>query len=372
MHSQNGVSHMLLHESDSDLVNMSTPQTTEGDSEGALSLRVACLQCNCQQSSIEANLTHLDKLLQYQLAGITVDQRPQLLLLPELIGGYDLDNETGWASATSLKERPDSSVPILDFFRRWAQSLGAFVGGTVLEASNETYGPGGNDPDKESNDAHFYNTFVLLDPEGRLVRRTARALSDRDGLIRKAAPASFEAFLFRGCGADPASNNHILELDLTLLPAFKPTPDSPTPPPRKLLVGVAICYENMLLSVMQQIQQSRVDLILTPYSAPYPIPDPWTFPEKDAKVYQAVVEQTPVDNSKRCGAHVVSVNKAGSWESRISRFWGIKVFYDLKCGFLELTKIVDGRDGKILAQVPANKEALIVSTLTFPPDKPYS
>lgn len=68
-------------------------------------------------------------------------------------------------------------------------------GGTILEASK---------------DGDFFNTFVMVDPLGKLLEKK----------IRKYRPASFEAFIFTGGG----EHDHSLQLLPSLLPSTNSIP----------------------------------------------------------------------------------------------------------------------------------------------------
>ena len=136
------------------------------------------------------NLRHLQALLKTQVAQFQV--QPQLLLLPELFHvPYGLDGSAAWARAEPLVE---ARSPALRHMRRWAEDLGCFVGGSLLEAASD-----GTPSDSQAQrrwprrpadrapllippPGHVYNSFVMYDPRGRRL----------DRVVRKAYPASFE------------------------------------------------------------------------------------------------------------------------------------------------------------------------------------
>lgn len=169
-------------------------------------LCVATLQCNSQAPNKLENLKNIQALLRVRAKEST--RSPDLILLPELFSSnYDLDFSTAWYSAEPMVE--DRS-PTLRYMRSWALEHKCFIAGTMMEATS---------------DGDVYNSFVLYGPDGNRINK----------VLRKTRPASIEAFTFRG---PDKMDDHVIELDLSLLPSFASEKAKYL---RPLRVGVAIC-----------------------------------------------------------------------------------------------------------------------------------
>ena len=155
-------------------------------------LKIACLQYATPYCSAHDNLALVKPLIQKaQTKGA------KFILLPELaLNKYSWEGCIAWSSAESLNS-PQSQSTIKDLMEL-ASKLNVYIALTFLEAEHN----------------HFFNTFILLNPSGKIESNTK---------IRKEYPASNEAFVFTGY-----KNEHFINTK-----EFGQ-------------IGVAICYENHL------------------------------------------------------------------------------------------------------------------------------
>ena len=153
-------------------------------------LTIACLQYATPFCSAHDNLAVVKPLIhKAQTKGA------QFILLPELaLNKYSWEGCIAWSSAESLDAEQSTIKELMEL----ASKLNIYIGLTFLEAEHN----------------HFFNTFILLNPNGKIEANTK---------IRKEYPASNEAFVFRGY-----KNDH-----------FVNTKEFGQ-------IGVAICYENHL------------------------------------------------------------------------------------------------------------------------------
>lgn len=211
-------------------------------------LKVAAIQFSADPGAVERNLQRAEELVRR-----AASQGARLVLLPELTpGGYVL-TESIWDSAETVHGRS------VAWLKSIARDCGVHLGMSFLEAD------GGD----------FYNAFVLATPTGEIA-----------GRVRKAPPASAEAYFFRS-GADP----HFIDTDLGRL-------------------GVCICYEALLHRYLIEHYRNRVDLLLIPMSAGTPTP---VFPisRKDRIVYDDMLRGLAAHHARALGIPVLMANKCG-------------------------------------------------------------
>lgn len=211
-------------------------------------ITVASVQLACEFGDLEGNLRRASNFVEE-----AASQGAKLVLLPELMsGGYTL-TETIWDTAEPF------NGPTTQWMRSVSQRLGIFLGTTFLEAEGE----------------HFYDTFVLTDPDGQIA-----------GRVRKNPPASFEAYFFTA-GNDP----HWFD----------------TPIGR---IGVGICFENALYERYSDLHEGQIDLYLRPFSgasfeAKFPIR------QRDADVLNAALRDGTAETARLMGIPVIMSNKVG-------------------------------------------------------------
>ncbi|HEY4754021.1 MAG TPA: carbon-nitrogen hydrolase family protein, partial [Candidatus Limnocylindrales bacterium] len=169
----------------------------------ARTLRVAAVQMPSRLADTAANLARASAHAERAVA-----EGAELVLFPELMpGGYAWD-ERAWAGAEP------SDGPTVRWLREAAARLGAWLGTSFLEAAGED----------------FWNTFVLVGPDGAVA-----------GRVRKEFPSMFEARVFRG-----ETGTHAID----------------TPFGR---VGVGICFDAHTVVVARQFAAADVDLVLAPH-----------------------------------------------------------------------------------------------------------
>jgi hypothetical protein len=81
-------------------------------------------------------------------------------------------------------------------------------------------------------------------------------------------------------------------------------------------------YETALARVMCPLQNAQLDLLLTPFCAPEPVPMAG-FDLQQCQQYREVMESAPKNAAKWLNTYVVSANKAGPWRTLNSRFLGM-------------------------------------------------
>lgn len=223
----------------------------------------------------------------------------QLVLLPEMMpNGYTL-TEAVWAGAEPLYG------PTFVWLAELAVRHGLYLGTSFLEVDGED----------------FYDTFVLVDPLGRLA-----------GRVRKNPPASFEAWLFRA-GDDP----HWFD----------------TPLGR---VGVGICFENSLYARYQELHAADVDLVLRPFSGASFQP---RFPirPQDVAMINAALRDGSGETGRLTGRPVVMANKVGRLACDLP--WP---FPRQDVEFPGYSTVADG-DGTVLGQRGPGEEGVVLGVV---------
>lgn len=214
----------------------------------ARDLCVAAIQLACEPNAFAHNTAKAARYIRE-----AAEAGAQLVLLPELMPNGYLLNEAIWDGAEPFRG------PTLAWLAVTAQRHGIYLGTTFLEADGED----------------FFNTFALVDPQGKVA-----------GRVRKSPPASFEAWFYRS-GDDP----HWFD----------------TPLGR---IGVGICFENSLYERYLEIQEADVDLMLRPFSgasfqARFPIR------ARDVERVNAALRDGSGETGRLTGRPVVMANKVG-------------------------------------------------------------
>ena len=257
-------------------------------------LLVAAVQMESTNDSIYANLSHAVHFVE-DAARLGA----QLILLPEFFStGYSYTPDI-WYTAETI------DGPTVRWLIERASELSVWIGGCFLEAD----GP------------HFYNTFVLADPDGNVA-----------GTVRKQTPASFENHFFRGERSD-----HVIHTDLGV-------------------IGVGICYENLRPFLMKTLFLHNADIVLMPHSAPVSSVGIFT-PKGTVGRFIDDMKRLPAYYAQTLGVPAVFCNKRGLFSSRLpwtfgmretSRFPGLSAVADSTGGIIE--QMADG-EGFIIGEV---------------------
>ncbi len=254
----------------------------------ATALKVAAVQMNCNLGEIDKNLSHAEIMIANAVA-----KGSQLVLLPELMpSGYTLSEDI-WNFAETIKGES------VGWLLETAKRFGIYLGFTFLEADHED----------------FFNSFVLSDPEGRLI-----------GKVRKNPPSSVEAYFYTS-----GTDTHIIESAIGR-------------------IGVGICYENILFDQMSFFYRGNIDFLLSPAAAGRPKP---LIPGDVIRFERMLINSRSV-LSNTLGVPVVVANRVGPLETDLPG----NLPY-LKSSFSGLSSIVDF-DGTVKAELD-DEEGIIVA-----------
>jgi N-carbamoylputrescine amidase len=264
-------------------------------------LTLAAAQITCRNGDVYANLEHA-----FALARQAHEKGVQLLLFPEFMPqGYRLTAEL-W----------DAGEPFDGPTTRWlsetARTLGMYIGTSFLEASG----------------GHFFNTFALADPSGKIA-----------GAVCKRNPSMWEAYFFKG-----KRGAQYIDTDLGR-------------------IGVGICFDNHTHEVASAISESNIDLMLMPHSYCTPTqPTQMTSREDIERLNDLPVRVARMYN-EWFGVPVVMCNKSGAWDSPVPdttlgspkdfRFSGRSII-------LDADQTVRGELG--------DEEAVLVGSVTLDPE----
>jgi N-carbamoylputrescine amidase len=218
-------------------------------------LTLAAAQIICCDGNVQSNLEHASLLAQQ-----AHERGAQLLLFPEFMPqGYRLTLEL-WDSAEPF------DGPTTHWLRESARTLGLYIGTSFLEAK----------------DGHFFNTFALADPSGKLV-----------GAVYKRNPSMWEAYFFKG-----KRGAQYIDTDLGC-------------------IGVGICFDNHTYEVASAIAASNVDLMLMPHSYCTPTqPNQMTSLEDIERLNNLPGHVARMYN-EWFGVPVMMCNKSGAWDSPV-------------------------------------------------------
>jgi N-carbamoylputrescine amidase len=268
--------------------------------ERGKTVRVAAVQMESKNGLVEENLDRARGFVE-QAAG----KGARLIVLPEFM-------PTGYVYSTAIWDGAEPREgPTVTWLRGTSKRLGVWLGTSFLEAEGE----------------HFFNTFVMTNPEG-----------EEAGRVRKQTPALFESYFFKG-----ARGSHLLNTEFGK-------------------VGVGICYENQLAYIPKEMHEASVDLLLMPHSAPTPTSS-LLFSRKNVEVFNRGLKELAPHYARVLGVPVVMINKSGRWQSPLP---GLP-FMRQDSAFPGLSTIVDS-DGTVKAQLEAD-EAVIVEDVTLDPSR---
>mmetsp|Transcript_58323 Transcript_58323/g.87937 ORF Transcript_58323/g.87937 Transcript_58323/m.87937 type:complete len:384 (-) Transcript_58323:309-1460(-) len=230
-------------------------------------IKVATAQLPHRNYDVAGNITRGVKAVEE-----AANKGAKLVLLPELFAtGYLCDAASLWEMAEVLE-----GGPTVMRMTHVANRCNICVAFTILEASKTS--------------SHFYNTFVLVEPSGKL------------HVCHKSEPAAFECFAFTG----DSSMSPILDTSLGR-------------------IAVSICYENMLTSQQRRLvadadeddenAKTPFDMLLCPHSAPT-TNECMTFPRQNIFMMNQMLEQTPMRLAKLFGVPIIMSNKIGPLVSK--------------------------------------------------------
>jgi len=212
-------------------------------------LRVAAVQTESVPGDISANLANARTLVE-EAAG----EGAELILLPELMpSGYIISKEI-WDGAEP------SDGPTITWLKTVSEELGVWLGTSFVEAEGED----------------FFNTFVLTDPEGAIA-----------GRVRKQYLASQETFFMKG-----DAGLHLIDTSLGK-------------------IGVVICFEATLCTMIRQMHTASVDLVFLPTADPVLEFDK----DKDPSDWDHDLTETALLYAERLGVPAVLANQGGAWKT---------------------------------------------------------
>lgn len=263
---------------------MTTPVST---------LTVAAVQMQSTPGDVAGNLERAA-----EWAARAASRGARLVLFPELMpNGYRLD-ETLWRSAQPF----DGTV--LAWLRAQATRRRIWIGTSFVESD-------GRD---------FFNTFLLVDDEGRIAAK-----------VRKNTPAAMEAQYFRG-----SRDAHVFDTALGR-------------------IAIGICYESLRGYWAREVA-NRCDFALLAVSAPTPTIDRHNTPA-DRRAFNALVGRWARGVAATLHCPVVLANQSGPWRTPLPWPFGPQ-----DSTFPGGSAIVAG-DGTPLAALGA-EEGLLVSSLS--------
>jgi len=239
------------------------------------------------------------------MAALAKTQGAACVLFPEFMPqGYRLTPEL-WDAAECF------DGPTVHWLGETARNLGVYVGTSFLEAKN----------------GHFFNTFVLAEPSGKIA-----------GAVRKRSPSMWEAYFFKGERGNP-----YVDTDLGR-------------------IGVGICFDNHTYEVASAIQKSGIDLMLMPHS--YCTPTQTTKMTSQADIDQLNGRPGLVARlyNQWFGVPVLMCNKSGPWNSPVpDTTLGVPQGFR----FSGRSTLLDA-DGTLAAQL-GDEEAVLVGSVTLDP-----
>ncbi|HAT33358.1 MAG TPA: hypothetical protein DCW29_21675, partial [Janthinobacterium sp.] len=261
-------------------------------------LRVASIQMACELGNFERNMLRAAELIED-----AARQGAKLVLLPELMPGDNTLTEQIWDTAEPLHG------PTKDWLGALCRRLDIYAGTTFLEAEG----------------ADFYNTFILLDPDGKI-----------SGRVRKSPPASFEAYFFRA-GSD---------LHWFVTPLGR--------------IGVGICFENALYERYLELYAADIDLYLRPFSgasfeAKFPVR------QCDVEMLNGALRDGTAETARTMGIPVLMSNKVGRLVTALPAG-----FPSQDIQFPGFSAIADS-DGTLLGRLESGTEGVVVGTVTLDP-----
>jgi len=265
-------------------------------------LIAAVAQISWKDGDVLYNLKHASELV---LLG--TKRGAQLILFPEFMSqGYRLTNEI-WNSAESF------DGPTTSWLRESALNNNIYIGSSFLELKN----------------GHFYNTFVLTSPTGKI-----------SGQVYKRQPSMWEAYFFKGEKGPQYINTEIGR------------------------IGIGICFDNHTYKIASAIRESKIDLMLMPHSYCTPTVENKMTSKADIIRLNSLPCQVAKLYNDWFGVPVIMCNKSGSWDSPVpNTILGIPKDYR----FSGRSMIIDS-DGSIKVEL-GDEETIAEGQITLDPSK---
>jgi len=262
-------------------------------------VRVAAVQMESKNSLIEENLDHATPLID-----LAAQDGAKLILLPEFMPtGYI------WTKAIWDGAEPKEG-PTVKWLKENSKRMGIWLGTSYLEANGED----------------FFDTFVLVTPEG-----------EEAGRVRKQMLLPYEAYFFKR-----EAGPHVIDTELGK-------------------IGVAIQYENYHSYILQIMHQQSVDLLLMPFSVAN-LMESLIHNRKFLEYFNNRLGELACYYACLLGVPVVMANKCGRWQSPVPVF-GLPFLWKEDSTYAGLSTIVDS-DGTVKAQL-GEEEAVIVEDVTL-------
>jgi predicted amidohydrolase len=134
---------------------------------------------------------------------------------------------------------------------------------------------------------------------------------------------------------------------------------------------VGICADNLFVANLNRMQDNSADILLMPHAAPIPYKIGGLVNEKDIPQAHQTMSQMASDRAQRIGLPVVFVNQVGprgqeKWAGLFGAAMNPETF---RLG--GLSAIADP-DGRVLAQLDGQSEAVIVADVMLDPSRKIS
>jgi N-carbamoylputrescine amidase len=267
-------------------------------------INVSAAQITCRDGKVTENLAHASELVEQASR-----QGTQLVLFPEFMPqGYRTTPEL-WDCGEPF------DGPTTHWLRVTAQTFNLYVGTSFLEAR-------GN---------HFFNTFALAGPDGKLA-----------GQVGKRNPSMYEAYFFKG-----DDRPHFIDTDLGR-------------------IGVGICFDNHTYQVASMIAQNNVDLMLMPHCYATPTVANRMASSADIERLNELPGRVAGLYNRWFGIPVVVCNKSGEWNSPVPwNLLGDPAEYHYR--FSGRSMILDS-DGQLKASL-IEEENVITAPVQFDPTR---
>jgi len=275
-------------------------------------LRIAAIQMVSKVGANKENLVQAHRMLK-----TAIEHDVQMVIFPELMpSGYTLAPKI-WQGA-----EPSNGVTV-NWLRKTAAQFGVYIGTSFIEAKA----------------GQFYNTFVLVSPEGKEL-----------GRVRK---AHAETYFFRG----KKDTRHVIDTEIGK-------------------IGVGICGDNHYASLLPELQREKVDLMLMPHAWPAPVKITRTISREDIQRQQNIAKEIALVYQQNLGVPVVFVNRVGP--AALDKGPGLTAHFmnSANFHFAGLSTIIDS-DGEVKAQLSDREGAAIADVhlnpklKTAPPPPAY-
>jgi N-carbamoylputrescine amidase len=273
--------------------------------ENTRTLRVAAIQLTSRLGMARENMEHATVLIERAAA-----QGAGLIILPEMsITGYTITKQV-WDLAEP------AGGPIEQWLTTMSKRLGVYLGAGLAGCDGE----------------NFYNTYLLADPDGKVVGRVRKTQTE---------------YMFFQAGE---AGSHVVDTDIGR-------------------IGVGICADNHVVFLPKLMEEKGVDILLMPHAWPTPYRTSRLISEQDIKEQNDNAREYALLLAKILGIPTVLVNQTGPMEG--GRWPGIlgRALTPEYFRYPGLSAIVDS-DRTIKAQI-GNEEGVIVADVSLDPAKKH-